>query len=476
MSEIPTSDNENITIGDSSEHLIKEFYLDILTPPYYGLKQVKIFMLAFLAICIEGIHLSIFSLMLIPIKRLYSLTDNMIIIASLFIFIGFAFGSFFSGILVKRINRKIVSISSLLIILLLNTALGLFIDITVFIVLRTIIGFCLGIVVPISNNLLCEHLPIKNRSFILTFVWIAFPIGQIFLLILMKFLMPDFETEMVNVIILITAAVPFITLIYYIFAFEDSPRNIVLTYKEERCITHLNRLGLLEHEDTSKIIRFIKQETKTDTTAKTDYLEIFRGNFALPTIIFSILWFGNSLTSYGLQLIYTLTLRDLGIGSEDDEGKLNGSAIISKQIIICLIYMPSYLISGAFSEIEFIGRKKSVSIGYIVAGLCLILAILFTQQFYIFFGIFLGLQVIPINIGGNFAMEIYPTKMRDLAIGFLYMTTRAGGCASQVIYILLNKMDTFVPYYFAILTLVLSGIITLFLPYETVGKHLDFHV
>jgi len=64
------------------------------------------------------------------------------------------------------------------------------------------------------------------------------------------------------------------------------------------------------------IIKCIKQETNSET--KGNLFDIFRNNMLQVTIIFIILWFSNSLISYGLQLIYTLTIRDLGIDFVED--------------------------------------------------------------------------------------------------------------------------------------------------------------
>ena len=68
---------------ETSELLIRDIYTDIINPPYYGYKQLKIIILTFLTIIIEGIQLSIFSLMLIPLKEYFQITDNIVIMSSI---------------------------------------------------------------------------------------------------------------------------------------------------------------------------------------------------------------------------------------------------------------------------------------------------------------------------------------------------------------------------------------------------------
>ena len=91
---------------EKSEHLIRSLYVEIITPPNFTIKQFKIFVLTYLTIMMEGIQLSIFALMLIPIKRYFDLSENMIIISSVVMFVAFAMGSFFSGFFVHRFGRK----------------------------------------------------------------------------------------------------------------------------------------------------------------------------------------------------------------------------------------------------------------------------------------------------------------------------------------------------------------------------------
>jgi MFS family permease len=456
------------TSEETSEELIRSIYAEIITPPSFSLKQFKIFMLAFLTIMMEGIQLSTFSLMLIPVKIYFDLTDNMIIISSVVMFISFAVGSFFSGMVVHRIGRKMSSMICVLIICFLNIAIGFIKDIILFTILRVLIGFSLGILVPVINNILCEHLPIKYRSFYLTFVWVAFPCGQIMILLCLRYFMPNYETEYIPYVIWITGVVPFITLIYYIFCFEDSPRNILLTYHEDKSIRYLNKHYVdMSHDERHLVVKTLKRDMNKNVKRKLS--EIFNRNVLCVTFIFMILWFFNSLTSYGLNLIYTLTMRSLGMG----EAAAKPLDIINKQIIICLIHMPGYIFAGGLSEINCIGRKKSIALGYAFAAMCMFLATYYTEYFHIFFGLYLDFQVIPFNIGGNWAMEVYPTQIRDLALGFLYMVTRLGGCTSNILYIKLNDLGIFIPYYFGAICYMLCTFLTLLVPFETIGKPLD---
>jgi hypothetical protein len=76
-------------------------------------------------------------------------------------------------------------------------------------------------------------------------------------------------------------------------------------------------------------------------------------------------------------------------------------------------------------------------------------------------------------VNHTYCLEVYPTRIRDNALGFLFAARRLGGFLSQVIYIPLNNVDKWLPYYFTAGILVINVGLLCFLPYETYNTALD---
>ena len=83
------------------------------------------------------------------------------------------------------------------------------------------------------------------------------------------------------------------------------------------------------------------------------------------------------------------------------------------------------------------------------------------------------LYTIAFNIIGTYTCEIYPTKIRDMANGFLFFNARLCGVISQFIGVRLDYLGLFFPYYIIGISAISGGILVYSLPYETMGKSLD---
>jgi len=68
---------------------------------------------------------------------------------------------------------------------------------------------------------------------------------------------------------------------------------------------------------------------------------------------------------------------------------------------------------------------------------------------------------------------VYPTKIRDQAVGFLFFCTRIGGFSSQILYLYLNGIGIWYPYYFTIGFIIANFVLIYLLPFETYGQPLD---
>jgi MFS family permease len=440
----------------------------ILEKKGYDISTFKYIFLILVIIILEGLHMSFFSLMLIPLKEFYKLTDFEIKLVSGMLFLGVGTGSILSGMITNKFERTYVIKIAIGVIFISNLLLAINNYIT-FLIFRVTIGFCLGIIVPTGLNMLAECLPIRSRSFVLTCIWFGFTFGQLYLLTSMLVVMPNFEKDKVQTIIIFSSLLPFIILVFHLLMLEDSPRMLILRGNFDKGFIILEKWNddALDEKTRKKII----VEVTGETTQDADIGLIFRNKFLRTSILLTMLWFFNSVISYGPGLIISLTLKNLGLQSS-----LDHKEIIIKQIIMCLISSPSNIIGGILSELSFLGRNKATVIGFFFSFCFFTLSTVFPDSFTIYIGLGFASLNIAFNVNTTYSCEVYPTKTRDTALGFLFFATRVGGFLSQFFYLSMYMVNMWLPYYFTIAIIVINiGLIAL-LPYETYGKPLDFEM
>jgi MFS family permease len=477
MEEAKTKNQKYDSLGEETPNTTRDtasfpYHLpiieQILEKKGYDINTFKYIFLILIIIILEGLHMSFFSQMLLPLKEYYSLTDFEIKFVSGMLFLGVGMGSILSGVITSKYERTMVIKTCISVIFVCNLLLAINSYIT-FLVFRVTIGFCLGVVVPTGINLLAECLPIKSRSFVLTCIWFGFTFGQLYLLTSMLFIMPNFEKEHVSTIILLSSALPFIILICHLLLLEDSPRMLILRGNYEK------GFAILEHWNKEKLDDKSRKQIIAEVTgdscneSSNDITLIFRNKFLKTSILLTMLWFLNSVISYGPGLIISLTLKNLGLQST-----LHHRDIIIKQIIMVLISSPSNIIGGLLSELSFLGRNKATMLGFFFAAICFIFCILFPSSFTVNIGLGFACLNIAFNVNTTYSCEVYPTKIRDSALGFLFFATRVGGFLSQFFYLSMYLINMWLPYYFTVAIIIINiGLIAL-LPYETYGKPLDF--
>ena len=470
------NDNNN---QNNKDNLNKEMPIidQIFEKRGYCLYTYKHIFLTFLVISVEGLHMSLFSSMIIPFTSYYNLNESNVKFLSSILFLGVGLGSLTSGYISSKYSRPYSINCCLFLIFISNLLLAFSENLFCFAACRFIIGISLGLIVPVSLNLLTECLPIKNRSLVLTCIWIAFSIGNLYNLILMLNLMPFLQKEYVFQTLLFLSLLPLFTLIISLIYLQDSPRNLIMNFKEEealKILEHLNE-NTINDISRSKIIAETRlnnynnnDNNSLETTNEVELKDLFSKKYKKLTSILTIIWFLNSVIGYGPVLVASLTLSSLGV-----KESITNNEIILNQIMICVICSPSCYIGGVLSEVSFLGRNKSTILSYFISILFMCLCILDPSSFTVMFGLSIAFSGISFNINTTYTCEVYPTKIRDNALGFLFFSTRLGGFISQILYLYLNDLNIWAPYYFTIFITFVNIYFVYILPYETLGQPLD---
>jgi MFS family permease len=433
---------------------------------FFTYKQLGI---VFLIMTVGGMHMTLFSSMIIPFTNMFQIKDWLLKMLSSILFLGVGLGSFVLGSLTNNWTRTFTINLFMSILALTNIILSYCSNYILFGIVRFISGLCLGILVPVSLNLLTECLPIYFRAFILTSVWLGYFFGQVILEVIMLFVMPNLETVNITPTLLYSSIIPIICFLMCFFFLEDSPRNLILRNQQTEGIKILEKItgSKIDNSTKENIIKKIKEGVNKEFSS--DFKEIFNSKYLCLTILLSIIWLYNSFILYGPSVVSTLTLKSLGVVKHQ-----SNKTIILEMIKINLFCFPGCILSGLLCEVNFLGRKKSTILVYLLGLISLILLIIFHNSYSLFFGLTQAFLDMGFTISTVYSCEVYPTKIRDRAMGFLYFCTRLGGTLSQFLYLFLNDFGIWIPYYVTIAFVIVNLTLTISLPYETYGKNLDF--
>lgn len=171
-------------------------------------------------------------------------------------------------------------------------------------------------------------------------------------------------------------------------------------------------------------------------------------NLRMKTLNVCLCWFANALAYYGLSL---------------SSGKLNGNPFLIL-FIMGLVELPSYI--ALVFTLDVLGRRSITSTLMLIGGVCCIAAAYIEQ------GSTLATSIVMVGkfmIAGSFAViynysaELFPTVVRNSAMGLGSMSARLSGALTPLI-TLLDSFDPTIPAVTFGVIAILSGTWVLFLP------------
>ena len=254
------------------------------------------------------------------------------------------------------------------------------------------------------------------------------------------------------------------TAVYFMYL-KDSPRNMLLHNNEKEARKIIKDMIAPLHNNISEVkITEVCDYLKTGNNLEfeNDSLScIFEPFKRRTTIILMFTWFSNSFLSYGPLIIYTKTIKSLNISSD--------SNIILSIIVIGLISLTSNIIFPLLVEVKFLSIKKMLISSNVISGVFAMLIIFVPKYIQFWLCLYMYFTGNSFNMSTTYSTLIYPTKVRDNAIGFLYSCTRLGGFTSQFVFLWLFDIGVFVPYYMMTVCIGLITITNLFLPLDPYG-------
>jgi hypothetical protein len=206
--------------------------------------------------------------------------------------------------------------------------------------------------------------------------------------------------------------------------------------------------------ETAEFVSKGTAESRTKTEDSAGILDLFKTpNLRMKTLNVCLNWFANSLVYYGLSL---------------STGKLSGDPFLIL-FVMGLVELPSYVLTVYL--MDRMGRRSLTALNMILGGVCCIIAANLTMgstesTACVVVGKFLIASSFAIIY--NYSAELFPTVIRNSALGIGAMCARTSGALTPLI-TLLDSFDPTLPSIIFAVIAMISGFLTLFLP-ETLNK------
>ena len=483
INNIENTDNEKQNLLSNSSKMLEkvdQFLIDqILDKTAFSKYKIYSLICLFCIFLGSGMEMYIFATIVIPIKEKYQCSEVMIGIITSALYLGIAIGSFFSGYLSEKFGRLLSINASLILHSIFHLMLGMWLNIPDLIIFRIVIGFALGIMVPLSMNIYAEYLSNKNRGLMLMLLWSYNSLAQVIQNLIAFIYIPNFEQDKIEKYILILLGFPLLATIICLILLKDSPRNLILSSKKENLqkaveiLNNLNDNKKLTEEEINQVIDEVSNSQNINiSTAR--FKDIFSDFYLKASILLIILLLVYAASCEGVLAIIPLTLKKITeLHSKKEENKQYPRDIIINQITIGLFGIISGILGGFIGNYQKIGRKNGIII-FIFITLITSIGIPYNQSLL---EIFSPLSLFSSGVFGplvqTYIVEIYPTKLRDISTGTFFMFYRVFDMITPFIYILIFYANYKAPYCVNIILCLLGLFAAYFLPFETVSKSLD---
>ncbi|MDM5191040.1 MFS transporter [Bacillus sp. DX4.1] len=295
--------------------------------------------------------------------------------------IGMAVGALLFGILADKIGRKSVFIMTLLLFSIGSGLTALSTTLTVFIILRFLIGMGLGGELPVASTLVSESVEAHERGKIVVLLESFWAGGWLIAALISYFVIPTYGWQAAMVL----SAVPAIYALYLRWNLPDSPQ-------------------------------FEKVEKRQSVF--TNIKSVWSGEYRRATIMLWILWFCVVFSYYGMFLWLPSVM------------VLKGFSLIKSfqyVLIMTLAQLPGYFTAAWF--IERLGRKF-VLVTYLLGTACSAYFFGVAESFMTL--MVAGMLLSFFNLGAWGALyaytpEQYPTAIRGTGAGMAAAFGRIGG-------------------------------------------------
>ncbi|XP_038620211.1 solute carrier family 22 member 8-like isoform X2 [Tachyglossus aculeatus] len=362
---------------------------------------------------------------------------------------GVLIGGIVFGPLSDRFGRKLILAVGYLLLAVTSTCTAFSPNLTAYVVFRFLNGFSFS-GISLSTTILCiEWVPMSVRAIQSTLTGYCYTLGQ-FILPGLAYAIPEWRWLQLAV------SVPFFIFFLCIWWIAESVRWLVLTGKPEKALRELQRVatcnGKKEEGKKLSVEELIFNLQKEISSAKVSHsaVDLLRTpTLRLITCCISLVWFATGFAYYSLAM--------------DLEGF--GVNVYLLQVIFGGVDIPAKFI--AILTISYLGRRTTQAMSLILAGGVILSTIFVPHELQT---LRTGLAVFGKGcLSASFSCvflytgELYPTVIRQTAMGICNTWTRVGSMLAPLVKII-GEVSPFIPFIIYGTVPIVAGSASLLLP------------
>ncbi|KAG7299051.1 hypothetical protein JYU34_017526 [Plutella xylostella] len=365
--------------------------------------------------------------------------------------LGVLIGSIVFGILSDRYGRKLPFIVGVVIQILAGILAAIMTDYWWFSFCRFLVGVSVGGTMVCGFVMVMEFVGGKYRDVVSACYQVPFNLGHI-MLPMFSYFIRDYATFQ-----LVISAVPVVLLCYFCLL-PETPRWLIAVKRTDEAVILIETVAKVNNRPTENIATDVKTyqaSIETNQLKKGNILDLFRTpNIRKNILAMAFNWLACSYCFYGVSQYV---------------GQLSGDVFLNVLSSACLTLV------GTLTSIplmKVVGRRTLLIVFNFICSLCLLALLVIPSgvasvvmasvgqvaSFIVFVVVYL------------YASELFPTVVRNAAIGFSSMMARVGSMVAPLVIELEVYSWWLPPFLFAIVPLV-GGFVAFLLP-ETKGCEL----
>lgn len=340
-------------------------------------------------------------------------------------FFGAVPGAIISGVLSDRFGRRIILLVDVALLTITSLLCALAWSPLVLVFFRFLQGISVGAEYPISASLVGEIMPRKGRGKWMTSAFSFQAIGMTLAAIICSLILVSFPSEQAWRWMLLSCAAPALVLAILRKSIHESPRWLARKGRLKEAKASLAwLLGTKELPPSSK---------KEEAPQKSHFLELFKPEFRMRTLLAAVPWFLMDTALYGIGLFTPMILVSIlfPAGSAHGGGFIAADFRSDNMTAIADIF----LIIGFALNILLVERRGRIQLqilGFIGMAIGTGMIALFgmkTGEIGLIFGF--SLFNLMVNFGPNattflLPVEVFPTRLRATGHGFAAACGKAG--------------------------------------------------
>jgi MFS family permease len=409
----------------------------------FGKFQVKLLFITGFCWVVDAIEIMLLSFVTPAVQCEWNLTEFEKAMISMTVFVGMLFGSVVSGRISDKYGRRIVFLATLTITFIAGVASSFSTSFLMLAVLRGI----LGVGVSGANAayiLFSEYLPSKNRGFYLTLIEVFWAAGSMVACVLAWATIPTLGWRWY----LLFCSLPVGVLIATYPLLPESVRWLQISSRIEECEKILAQIANENNRTLPKGTLKPLEQHRIEAAQKEmgNPRDLFQPNMRKLTLLLSFIWFITSMNYYGAVFMGNQLIILEKTGKRCDyyptpstSGAISNTCLPlhSADYIRVLISnsgeLPGILLTMLL--IDRFGRKKSQTVEFLLVGMTF-LSLLFctgpileTTLMFVSRALITGVfQVLYV-----YTPEVYPTTIRNTALGTCSSISRLGGMLSPLL-------------------------------------------